>query len=111
MNFEKLTTVLNRRLQRTRKPFDLFGLYRAVTRAQLMVLVVNEFLPGGWLEFLGHVRLRAEGFDRREEMERAEARAVEGVVLSTLAAALAAGAPSASQAPRGIPARANLRAA
>ena len=32
MNFEKLTTVLNRRLQRTRKPFDLFGLYRAVTR-------------------------------------------------------------------------------
>jgi hypothetical protein len=32
VNFEKLTTVLNRRLQRTRKPFDLFGLYRAVTR-------------------------------------------------------------------------------
>ena len=25
------------------------ALYRAVTRAQLMVLVVNEFLPGGWL--------------------------------------------------------------
>ena len=46
------------------------ALYRAVTRAQLMVLVVNEFLPGGWLEFLGHVRLRAEGFDRREEMAR-----------------------------------------
>eukprot|EP00966_Prymnesium_polylepis_P001398 32202-Prymnesium_polylepis.1 len=32
-------------------------LYRAVTRAQLMVVVVNEYLPGGWLEFLGHVRL------------------------------------------------------
>ena len=71
------------------------ALYRAVTRAQLMVLVVNEFLPGGWLEFLGHVRLRAEGFDRREEMARAEARAVEGVVLSTLAAALAAAAEAA----------------
>ena len=66
-----------------------------MTRAQLMVLVVNEFLPGGWLEFLGHVRLRAEGFDRREEMARAEARAVEGVVLSTLAAALAAAAEAA----------------
>ena len=27
-------------------------LYRAVTRAQLMAIVVNEMLPGGWLEFL-----------------------------------------------------------
>ena len=30
-------------------------LYRAMTRAQLAVAVVNQALPGGWLEFLGAV--------------------------------------------------------
>ena len=28
-----------------------------MTRAQLAVAVVNEALPGGWLEFLGRVEL------------------------------------------------------
>ena len=36
-------------------------LYRACTRAHLMVVVVNAVVKGGWLEFLGHVRLRDEG--------------------------------------------------
>ena len=30
-DWDRLTHVLNRRLQRTHKPFDMFGLYRAVT--------------------------------------------------------------------------------
>ena len=33
-------------------------LYCAVTRAQFIVVVVNEFLRGGCTEFLGHVELR-----------------------------------------------------
>ena len=48
---------------------------------QLMAIVVNELLPGGWLEFLGHVRLRDDqAFDRQEELDRSEVRAAEGVV-------------------------------
>lgn len=30
-DFDKVTSTLNRRLQRTNKPFDMYGLYRAVT--------------------------------------------------------------------------------
>ena len=46
-----------------------------------MAIVVNELLPGGWLEFLGHVRLRDDqAFDRQEELDRSEVRAAEGVV-------------------------------
>ena len=35
-------------------------LYCAVTRAQLVVVVVNEFLHGGLTEFLGHVDLEGD---------------------------------------------------
>ena len=35
-------------------------LYCGVTRAQIFVVIVNEFLPGGCLEFLGHVELEAD---------------------------------------------------
>ena len=40
-------------------------LYKGITRAQLLAIVVNEHIPGGWLEFLGavnyeHGQLRAE---------------------------------------------------
>ena len=46
-------------------------LYRALTRAHMLAVVVNEFLPGGWLEFLGHVSLKKdEKFNRKEEMEK-----------------------------------------
>ena len=37
-------------------------LYRAITRAHMMVLVVNEFVPSGWLSFLTGVTL---GEDRK----------------------------------------------
>jgi hypothetical protein len=49
-------------------------LYRAMTRAQLAVAVVNEALPGGWLEFLGRVELVAGGGynDAAERGNRAE---------------------------------------
>ena len=43
-------------------------LYRAMTRAQLGVIVVNARLPGGWLEFLGRVSFRGdEAFDEARE--------------------------------------------
>ena len=47
-------------------------LYRALTRAHMLAIVVNEFLRGGWLEFLGQVSLKdgSAAFNRKEEMER-----------------------------------------
>jgi ADP-ribose pyrophosphatase YjhB (NUDIX family) len=64
-------------------------LYRAMTRAQLAVAVVNEALPGGWLEFLGRVELDDKMFDDAAEREnRAETAAddvVGAVVEETLA--------------------------
>ena len=42
-------------------------LYRAMTRAHMMVLVVNELVPGGWLAWLNGVRLKNDQFDRGEE--------------------------------------------
>lgn len=50
-------------------------LYRALTRAQMMVIVVNEKLRGGWLEFLGHVRFNSEFDARAEEKRRTNAAA------------------------------------
>eukprot|EP00438_Fugacium_kawagutii_P024362 Skav225973 [mRNA] locus=scaffold4916:49227:51398:- [translate_table: standard] len=37
-------------------------LYHSITRAQLQTLVVDSFLPGGWLEFLTTLELRKEAF-------------------------------------------------
>ena len=36
-------------------------LYRGLTRAQLLAVVVNEHVPGGWLEFLGKVKFKSTG--------------------------------------------------
>ena len=36
-------------------------LYRGLTRAHMMACVVNEYLRGGFLEFLGNVRLQQCG--------------------------------------------------
>ena len=36
-------------------------LYRAITRAQMMFLIVNEGIPGGWLEFMGHIKVSHTG--------------------------------------------------
>ena len=46
-------------------------MYRAITRANMMVLVVNEQLRGGWLEFLGRVRFSGgEEFCAEDEVAR-----------------------------------------
>jgi len=72
-------------------------LYRALTRAQLMAIVVNEFLRSGWLEFLGSVRLRKdEAFDSNKEIRRAETAAVDEMVRTEATAALVAMAKHAS---------------
>ncbi|KAH8098809.1 hypothetical protein JL720_1778 [Aureococcus anophagefferens] len=51
-------------------------LYRAMTRAQLAVAVVNHRVPGGWLEFLGRLELSQamgfhEGLEKRDRSETA----------------------------------------
>ena len=35
-------------------------IYRAMTRAHMLVVVVNEFLPGGWLAFLRTLKLEGK---------------------------------------------------
>ena len=55
-------------------------LYRAMTRAQLAVAVVNEALPGGWLEFLGRVELDDKMFDDAAEREQRAETAADDVV-------------------------------
>jgi hypothetical protein len=42
-------------------------LYRAITRAHMLVLVVNELLPGGWLEWLTRFQLAKGKFDADAE--------------------------------------------
>merc|ERR1712091_252728 len=66
------------------------SLYRAVTRAHLMVVVVNEFLRGGWLEFLGSVRLKEERFDARDALERCRLSAADDAVGADVSAAVEA---------------------
>ena len=40
-------------------------LYQGITRAQLVSIVVNEFMPDGWLAFLGCLKLKkGESFDK-----------------------------------------------
>ncbi|CAE7892767.1 unnamed protein product [Symbiodinium sp. KB8] len=41
-------------------------LYRGITRAQLLAVVVNEHVPGGWLEFLGGVKYQDAALSDRE---------------------------------------------
>jgi hypothetical protein len=51
-----------------------------MTRAQLAVAVVNEALPGGWLEFLGRVELDGGKFDDAAERENRAETAADDVV-------------------------------
>ncbi len=51
-----------------------------MTRAQLAVAVVNEALPGGWLEFLGRVELDDKMFDDAAERENRAETAADDVV-------------------------------
>ena len=51
-------------------------LYRAMTRAHMMVLVVNEFLPDGWFSFLAQVKLKDDlSFDEEEADSQMKAQA------------------------------------
>lgn len=59
-------------------------LYRAMTRAQMMVVAVNEYLVGGWLEYLGHVKFQ----------EGATAAVVDGGADQALVAAAEMGTPA-----------------
>ena len=44
-------------------------LYRGLTRAQLLAIVVNERVPGGWLEFLGMVTFSESSDEATAEKE------------------------------------------
>ena len=56
-------------------------LYRGLTRAHMMAIVVNESIQGGWLEWLNTVRLQKDlKFDREAEMKRLNAEAAETLV-------------------------------
>eukprot|EP01049_Picozoa_sp_SAG25_P008101 SAG25_NODE_707_length_5832_cov_4.564800_2_plen_530_part_00 len=51
-------------------------LYRAMTRAHMMVLVVNEFIPGGWFGFLTNCKLdETMKFDAERAKQAAEEQA------------------------------------
>ena len=50
-------------------------LYRALTRAQMMVLVVDQFLSYGYLAFLSRLSLREDAvFDAKEALAQQNAR-------------------------------------
>ena len=60
-------------------------LYRALTRSHMLAVVINEVLQGGWLEFLGTVKLKeGASFDRVAERKRMNKDAVEALVAERL---------------------------
>jgi tetratricopeptide (TPR) repeat protein len=63
-------------------------LYRAMTRAQMMVVVVNVVVKGGWLEFLMRVEFDKEGeFDVEGETKKNVKGGARGVVVQDAAEA------------------------
>ena len=61
-------------------------MYRALTRAHMLALVVNEGVRGGWLEWLNKVRLNKNAaFDREAELAKQKADAAQSVVNARLA--------------------------
>eukprot|EP00434_Breviolum_minutum_P017022 symbB.v1.2.015019.t1/scaffold1113.1/size137147/3 len=55
-------------------------LYRGITRAQVQCIVVNDYLQGGWLEFLGLLRFEEETFVESVGMNEVSAEAAATVV-------------------------------
>ena len=55
-------------------------LYRALTRSQMFVVVVNAYFPGGLFEYLGHIRLEEECFSKEKEVLRCDAGAIDKVI-------------------------------
>ena len=82
-------------------------LYCALTRAQLFFVVVNEFLRGGCLEFLGHVELREDGKIDTGEVDRKAAGALVGMKKKKMLEGKLADAPEKPTSPaplsRGLP--------
>jgi len=54
--------------------------FRAITRAQLMFMIVNEAIPGGFLQFLGHIHFENKEFSQQKELERSDSKAAEDIV-------------------------------
>eukprot|EP00900_Chrysochromulina_parva_P008840 jgi/Chrpa1/17958/Chrysochromulina_OHIO_Genome00025903-RA len=61
-------------------------LYRALTRAHMLAMVVNEAVRGGWLEWLNLIKLKEGQFDREAELARMKADAAEAEVKRRLEA-------------------------
>ena len=63
-------------------------LYRALTRAHMMAVVVNEFLAGGFFAFLGHVSLKGDKkFDRAAAAKQLNHQAVDAITKGAAAKA------------------------
>jgi hypothetical protein len=60
----------------------------------MTVLVVNELLPGGWLEYLSLVKLEAKHFEAHREVEMNDANATDNLTAEQLALASAKAALS-----------------
>ena len=75
-------------------------IYQAITRAQLQVLVVNQFLRGGWLEFLGVTRFKQEKFHESTAMAETTTAAAEALTKVQLPSKLAVQASQEDSLPR-----------
>ncbi|CAE7031446.1 unnamed protein product [Symbiodinium sp. CCMP2592] len=69
-------------------------LYRGITRAQLLAVVVNEHVRGGWLEFLGGVKYQDAELSAREADSSSVAEAAKKRHQAALARAKAEGSRS-----------------
>ncbi|CAE7220972.1 unnamed protein product, partial [Symbiodinium sp. CCMP2456] len=69
-------------------------LYRGITRAQLLAVVVNEHVLGGWLEFLGSVKYQDAELSDREADSPKVAEAAKKRHQAALAQATATAHPS-----------------
>eukprot|EP00435_Cladocopium_sp_Y103_P048813 s131_g14.t1 len=55
-------------------------LYRGITRAQVQAIVINEHIPGGWLEFLGFLKFELVKFQESKAFQETKAEAAAQVV-------------------------------
>eukprot|EP00438_Fugacium_kawagutii_P003645 Skav224215 [mRNA] locus=scaffold939:999099:1001564:- [translate_table: standard] len=66
-------------------------LYHSITRAQLQALVVDRFVPGGWLEFLTTVELKKDSFFEESTAEAEVRKDAARKVVDAMDARLAVG--------------------
>mmetsp|Transcript_42998 Transcript_42998/g.51612 ORF Transcript_42998/g.51612 Transcript_42998/m.51612 type:complete len:1157 (-) Transcript_42998:110-3580(-) len=60
-------------------------LYRAMTRSQLAVAIVNQEVRGGWLEFLGHLRFnQSNNFDDKNVKKQTNLTAADDILSGTV---------------------------